>query len=54
MSDKLPTCRKCGNSLGITVEDGSKCGGMPGVKYRVCNSCGHAQPITKPPRKERL
>jgi hypothetical protein len=47
-------CRKCGNVRGIEERDGKDCGGLPGIRYRVCDNCGHAQPITKRPRKEKL
>lgn len=30
----------------------SECGGMPGIPYRVCGSCGNCDPIT-PSRKRR-
>ena len=40
-------CRKCGAATGVEERDGSTCGGLPGLKYRMCNNCGHAQPITK-------
>lgn len=48
------SCRKCGATRGIKDKDGKDCDGMLGVTYRVCNNCGHAQPKTKRPRKERL
>ncbi len=47
-------CRKCGSVSGIEEKDGSQCDGMPGITYRVCMNCGHAQPVTKRLRKERL
>jgi hypothetical protein len=46
-------CRACGQ-LGLSEQDGSKCGGMPGISYKVCGGCGNAQPITKRPRPEKL
>ena len=48
------TCRKCGQSGALEIVDGSKCDGMPGINYKVCGGCGHAQPITKRPRREKL
>jgi hypothetical protein len=48
------SCRKCGAYVGLEQKDGSQCDGMPGVNYKVCNNCGHAQPITKRLRKEKL
>lgn len=47
-------CRKCAATLGLVEKDGKDCGGMPGITYKVCNNCGHAQPKTKRQRKERL
>lgn len=39
-------CRNCG-AAGVEVKDGSRCGGMPGLNYKYCAGCGHAQPLTK-------
>lgn len=47
-------CRKCGANSGLSEQDGRDCDGMPGVTYKVCNNCGHAQPKTIRPRKEKL
>jgi len=47
-------CKKCGAIFGLEVVDGSKCDGLPGINYRLCLNCGHAQPLTKRARKERL
>lgn len=47
-------CRKCSATIGLTEMDGAKGDGMPGIIYRVCGSCGHAQPKTTRPRKEKL
>lgn len=46
-------CRKCGG-MSLYDRDGSECGGMPGLTYKVCGSCGTAQPITKRPKREKL
>lgn len=47
-------CRRCG-ATHLYVRDGAEIGGMPGIKYKVCGSCGNEQPITKRPRRrERL
>jgi len=46
-------CRKCGQ-MALTQRDGSEVGGMPGLRYNVCGSCGNAQPITKRPRREKF
>jgi Pyruvate/2-oxoacid:ferredoxin oxidoreductase delta subunit len=43
-------CRKCG-AMGLKELDGSKCDGMPGITYKVCDGCGNCQPITKRPAK---
>lgn len=48
------SCRGCGAYQGIVEKDGKDCDGMPGVKYKVCNNCGHAQPITKKAPKVKL
>lgn len=48
------TCRKCGGFGTQRKRDGSEVGGMPGITYKECSSCGHAQPITKRPRREKL
>ena len=40
------TCRKCG-AMGLEEVDGSRCEGMPGITYKVCNGCGEARAITK-------
>ena len=47
------TCRKCG-TVGLERLDGSKCGGLAGIEYKVCGSCGNAQAITKRQKRERL
>lgn len=39
-------CKKCGSPCLETV-DGAKVGGMPGINYRYCGACGHANPIVK-------
>lgn len=39
-------CRSCSQS-GVVEKDGGECGGLPGVKYRVCNGCGAAHAITR-------
>jgi hypothetical protein len=50
-------CQKC-RRIGVREVDGSDPmagpGFLPGVKYRVCDGCGHVQPITHRPRKPRL
>jgi hypothetical protein len=46
-------CRKCG-ALGLKELDGAQVGGLPGLRYNVCDGCGNAQPITKRPRREKL
>jgi ribosomal protein L40E len=51
---RLERCRKCAATSGLVTLDGSKCDGMPGVNYRVCNNCGHAKPITARRRREKL
>lgn len=40
-------CPGCGGMYTSTTVDGSKCGGLPGVNYKVCGNCGHARVITK-------
>lgn len=47
-------CRKCANPTATELKDGSQVGGLPGIQYRCCNSCGHAQPITKRPGRAKL
>jgi hypothetical protein len=45
-------CPNCGTHLfGRVIKDGSEVGGLPGIKYKVCDSCGHARAITHRPRK---
>ncbi len=47
-------CRRCGQ-LGTTIMDGKElANGMPGIKYKVCGSCGNAEAKTARPRRERL
>jgi Pyruvate/2-oxoacid:ferredoxin oxidoreductase delta subunit len=50
---RIIRCRKCGATFPDIV-DGSLCGGIPGIRYRYCNGCGHASAITRRTRKERL
>lgn len=46
-------CGKCG-AINLEILDGSKCGGMSGIQYRVCNGCGEARAITKRPGRVKL
>lgn len=46
-------CHRCG-AMGLKELDGSKVGGMPGITYKVCDSCGTTRAITKRPGRERL
>lgn len=47
-------CRRCG-AFGTTIMDGKEFAyGMPGLKYKVCGSCGHAEAKTAPRRREKL
>lgn len=48
-----PKCGQCG-SIGLKELDGSKVGGLPGLRYRVCDGCGWTRAITKRPGRERL
>jgi DNA-directed RNA polymerase subunit M/transcription elongation factor TFIIS len=45
------TCQKCRNLLSAPqpITDG-----LPGILYRVCNSCGYSRAVTQRPRRERL
>jgi Pyruvate/2-oxoacid:ferredoxin oxidoreductase delta subunit len=45
-------CPKCGAFH--EERDGAEIGGLPGIKYKYCNSCGWCQAKAKRPRKERL
>lgn len=48
------SCPGC-NQTGTRHErDGSEIGGLPGIKYKVCSSCGHTAAITKRPRRFKL
>lgn len=43
-------CRGCNGS--VEMVDGSACGGMPGIQYRLCRGCGRADAVGgKKPRK---
>lgn len=53
-NQRRTACRKCGATVGLAVKDGKDCDGMPGINYRVCNNCGHAQPLVTRPKKEKL
>ena len=44
-------CTNCGGMYTTTEQDGSKCGGLPGITYKVCGNCGHA--TAKVPRRSR-
>ena len=46
-------CAKCGGTINGNNRklDGSKVGGLPGVKYAQCNACGHVTAV--PARKSR-
>ena len=44
------TCTKCGSTQ-LEEVDGSKCGGLAGITYKNCRSCGHAVAKTKRQKK---
>lgn len=45
-------CPGCGGYLTFDVVDGSQCGGLPGINYKVCNGCGRTTAIVRrPPRR---
>ena len=47
-------CRRCGQ-LGTTIMDGKELAdGMPGIKYKVCGSCGNAEAKVARQKRERL
>jgi len=46
-------CRKCG-AFGTVERDGARCGGLPGITYRCCDSCGHSVAKTSRRRREKL
>jgi len=46
-------CHKCG-SPGIREVDGAEVGGLMGIKYKLCDSCGDARPVVTRQKKERL
>ena len=33
-------CKRCGGQS-VTFQDGAACGGLPGIVYKVCGSCGN-------------
>lgn len=45
-------CGRCGAC--ITVVDGSKIDGMPGLNYKYCYGCGWSRAITKRQGREKL
>lgn len=45
-------CHKCNNYCEIV--DGSKVGGMPGIKYYLCVACGWTRAIVRKVRKGKL
>ncbi len=47
------TCGQCGQ-VGTRIVDGSECGGLSGVKYKVCNGCGWTRAMVKKQRKFKL
>ena len=47
------TCGKCG-STSTVIRDGGVINAMPGIRYRICDSCGWSRAITSRPKKERL
>jgi hypothetical protein len=40
-------CKACGALNVGNEKDGKDCAGLPGVTYKVCNSCGFAQPTLR-------
>lgn len=47
-------CRRCGQ-LGTTIMDGKDMAdGLPGIKYKVCGSCGNAEAKVARQKRERL
>jgi len=48
--------RKCGScgALGLEERDGAEVGGLPGLRYKVCNGCGWSRAITVRPKREKL
>lgn len=44
-------CVNCGGVYTMTEQDGSKCGGLHGITYKVCGNCGHV--TTKTPRRRK-
>jgi transcription elongation factor Elf1 len=39
-------CSYCGAAYASdSTRDGSEVGGLPGIKYRVCNACGHIDAV---------
>lgn len=48
------SCIKCGGMYTTHEVDGSKCGGIAGITYKVCNSCGYTVAKTKRQRKFKL
>jgi ribosomal protein L37E len=47
-------CRRCG-ALGTHERDGKDMAdGFPGIKYKVCGSCGHAEAKTARQKRDRL
>jgi hypothetical protein len=46
-------CQRCLN-IALEIVDGSKVGGMPGIKYKYCNACGWTKAITKRQPKFKL
>jgi len=47
-------CRRCG-AMPTTIIDGKDfADGFPGIKYKVCGSCGHAEAKVARQKRERL
>jgi hypothetical protein len=47
-------CPRCGaGGFGSNQRDGGEIGGMPGIQYKVCDSCGSSFPIVKRRRRAR-
>jgi ribosomal protein S12 len=50
----LKACPQCGGRHTSDRVDGAQLGGLPGVLYDVCSSCGHSRAVTVRPRRESL
>ncbi len=52
---RVKRCRKCGSIFVKTLDGAKVTDCFPGIKYEVCDGCGHITPTrTRRPRPEKL